>query len=139
MVALCAFVMSGCAPARPPVPQNVTISQQLPASWPTPLPEVHGVPRILAMRFSSLDFPIGSDWSGDFVTSTNTASIEVIGTNLFSFSVPSAGVGRFHFDLHTIDVPPFFIRSYLLRLIARDGAGVPNEVDLPFRIRGREQ
>ena len=90
------------------------------------------------MRFSTLELPIGTDWSGDFVASTNTASIEVIGTNIFSFSVPGPpNTGHFHFLFHTIDVPAFFIRRYSLRVIARNGGGDETEIDVPFRIRGR--
>ena len=44
-------------------------------------------PQILAMRFSSLDVRRGERWSGEFVTGTNVASIEVR-TNLFSINVP---------------------------------------------------
>ena len=89
------------------------------------------------MRFSSLDVALGTDWNGDFLTSTNTASIEVLGTNLFSFSVPKTGAGAFHFNFHVIDVPAFFVRPYSLHVIARNTAGVQSEIDVPFRISGR--
>ena len=89
------------------------------------------------MRFSTLDVVLGSDWNGDFMASTNTASIEVLGTNLFSFSVPKTGVGAFHFNFHVIDVPAFFVRPYSLHVIARNTAGVQSEIDVPFRISGR--
>lgn len=91
------------------------------------------------MRFSTLDLQVGNDWSGDFVASTNTASIEVTGTNIFSFSVPGPpNTGHFHFFFHTIDVPAFFVRAYSLRVIARNGGGDETEIDVPFRIRGRQ-
>lgn len=120
------------------MPQNVYVSDRFPAAWPTPRIENRRIkPVIQAMRFSSLDLPVGTDWSGDFVATTNTASIEVIGTNIFSFSVPQSGIGQFHFQFHIIDVPSFYVRSYLLRVIARNGAGDASEEDLSFRIRGR--
>lgn len=79
---------------------------------------------------------MGEDWNGEIVASSNTASIEVT-TNLFTFSVPRPEIGRFRFAFHLIDVPPFFIRAFPLRVIARNTAGVEREVDVPFRLRGR--
>ncbi|MGH7660149.1 MAG: hypothetical protein ACRENA_04430 [Vulcanimicrobiaceae bacterium] len=137
-LAVCAFVASGCAPAPKTVPQNVSVGDAFPASWPTPLAKpVDAEPQIQAMRFSSLNVPLGTDWNGDVVASTNTASIEVLGTNLFSFSVPKTGVGAFHFNFHMIDVPSFFVRPYSLHVIARNTAGEKSEIDVPFRISGR--
>lgn len=139
-LAVCAFVASGCAPAPKTVPQNVYVGEALPSSWPTPRVEpLDAKPQIQAMRFSSLDVPLGTDWNGDFQASSNTASIEVLGTNLFSFSVPKTGVGAFHFNFHVIDVPAFFVRPYSLHVIARNTAGVQSEIDVPFRISGRRQ
>src|SRR5579875_3489983 len=134
-----ASCISDCAPAPKTIAKNVFVGEALPAAWPTPrvLP-VDALPQIQAMRFSSLDVPLGSDWSGDFVASTNTASIEVLGTNIFSFSVPRPRMGYFHFDFHIIDVPAFFVRPYSLHVIARNTAGVESEIDVPFRISGRQ-
>lgn len=95
-------------------------------------------PQIVTMNFSSLDVRPGTDWSGEFVATSNTASIEVA-TNLFDFSVPAVGIGQFAFRFHMIDVPAFFVRPYALRVIARNGPGVQVEEDVPFRISGREQ
>jgi hypothetical protein len=137
-LAVCAFVASGCAPAPKTVPQNVYVGDTFPGSWPTPRAEpLDARPEIQAMRFSTLNAALGTDWNGDFRASTNTASIEVLGTNLFSFSVPKTGVGAFHFNFHIIDVPAFFIRPYSLHVIARNTAGVKSEIDVPFRISGR--
>jgi len=88
------------------------------------------------MRFSSLDVRLGSDWSGQFVASSNTASIEVA-TNLFSFSVPRPHVGDFRFRFHLLDVPPFYVRAYPLRIIARNAAGDASVEVVPFRISPR--
>lgn len=75
-----------------------------------------------------------SDWSGEFITSTNVASVEVR-TNLFSIDVPRRAFGVFGFDVDVLDLPPIFIRDYRLRVIARNSAGVMNEEDVPFHIR----
>lgn len=132
--------LGGCAPAPPPaVPPNVTVGERVPAAWPTPRISAMNAPaEIQAMRFSSLDVALGNDWSGEFVASTSTASIEVA-TNQFGFSVPRPHTGDFRFRFHLLDVPPFFVRAYPLRIIARNSAGLETVVVLPFRIRGRER
>lgn len=91
-------------------------------------------PRILGMRFSSLDVRRGQHWSGEFVTGSNVASIEVR-TNLFSINVPHLHPGQFRFDLDVLDAPPIFVRAYRLRVIARNSSGQEYEADMPFRIR----
>jgi hypothetical protein len=91
-------------------------------------------PHILGMRFSSLDVRRGQRWSGQFVTGSNVASIEVR-TNLFSINVPHLNAGLFRFNLDVLDTPPIFVRAYNLRVIARNSAGQEYEADMPFRIR----
>jgi hypothetical protein len=91
-------------------------------------------PHILGMRFSSLDVRRGQRWSGQFVTGSNVASIEVR-TNLFSINVPHLNPGLFRFNLDVLDTPPIFVRAYNLRVIARNSAGQEYEADMPFRIR----
>ena len=105
------------------------------AELPTPQLEPNGAaPRILAMHFSSLDVRRGVRWYGAFVATTNVASIEVR-TNLFSINVPHRSPGRFAFALDVLDTPPIFVRTYRLRVIARNSAGAQYEEDVPFRIR----
>jgi hypothetical protein len=123
---------SACASRLPDTPANVTVG---PATLPSPQVEPnYAPPRILAMRFSSLDVRRGQRWSGAFVTGTDVASIEVR-TNLFSINVPHRSPGRFAFWLDVLDTPPIFVRAYRLRVIARNSAGSAYEEDLPFRIR----
>lgn len=86
------------------------------------------------MSFNSLDVRRGSVWTGKFITTTNTASVEVR-TNLFSIDVPRKDFGKFAFDVDVLDLPPIFIRDYRLRVIARNSAGEEFEEDLPFHIR----
>jgi hypothetical protein len=102
---------------------------------PTPRVEANdAAPQILGMRFSGLEIRRGQHWSGTFVTGTNVASVEVR-TNLFSINVPHRSSGLFSFALNVLDTPPIFVRSYRLRVIARNSAGDEYEEDLPFRIR----
>jgi len=117
----------------PPVPSNAIVGAD--SALPTPKVEPNDAPpKMLGMRFSSLDVRRGEHWSGRFVTSTNVASVEVR-TSLFSINVPHVGPGRFQFTLDVLDTPPIFVRSYRLRVIARNSAGDGDEEDLPFRIR----
>ncbi|MGA8475657.1 MAG: hypothetical protein WB681_11340 [Candidatus Cybelea sp.] len=127
-----AVLLPGCMSRPSGIPPNATIGPQV---LPSPRIEPNdALPRILAMRFSSLDVHRGEPWSGAFITGTNVASIEVR-TNLFSINVPHRSPGRFSFTLHVLDVPPIFVRAYRLRVIARNSAGNTYEEDLPFRIR----
>jgi hypothetical protein len=86
------------------------------------------------MRFSAAQVRRGETWSGEIVTGTNVASVEVR-TSLFSIDVPRTAFGRFAFRLHVFDVPPIFIRAYEVRVIARNSAGAQAEEDFPLRIR----
>jgi hypothetical protein len=127
-----AALLAACASHLPDPPANVTVGVvALPSP---PLRPNDAPPRILAMRFSSLDVRRGQHWSGTFVTGTNVASLEVR-TNLFSINVPKLSPGRFSFRLNVLDTPPIFVRGYRLRVIARNSPGEAYEEDLPFRIR----
>jgi len=125
-------LLPACASRLPDPPANLAVGL---AALPAPRLEPNGAPpRILGMRFSSLDVRRGQRWSGAVVTGTNVASVEVR-TNLFSINVPKRTPGRFSFELNVLDTPPIFVRAYSLRIIARNSAGTEYEEDLPFRIR----
>ncbi len=125
-------LLQACVSRLPDSPPNVAIG---PAALPAPQLEPNDAPpRILGMRFSSLDVRRGGRWAGAIVTGTNVASVEVR-TNLFSINVPKRAPGSFSFVLDVLDAPPIFVRAYRLRVIARNSAGSKYEEDLPFRIR----
>jgi hypothetical protein len=134
-IGACSFALlfGGCGSRVPPVPSNVIVGAY--SALPTPKVEPNDAPpKILGIRFSSLDVRRGEHWSGWFVTGTDVASVEVR-TSLFSINVPHVGPGRFEFTLDVLDTPPIFVRSYRLRVIARNSPGDEDEEDLPFRIR----
>lgn len=125
-------LLPACASRLPDPPANLAVGSTV---LPTPVIEPNAAPpRILGLHFSSLDVRRGERWSGAIVTGTNVASVEVR-TNLFSINVPKRSPGRFSFMLYVLDAPPIFVRSYSLRVIARNSAGTEYEEDLPFRIR----
>jgi hypothetical protein len=128
----CIALLSACASHLPDPPSNAVVGL---GALPAPRLEGNDAPpRIIGMRFSALDVRRGERWSGLFVTGTNVASLEVR-TNLFSIDVPKLAPGRFAFDLDVLDVPPIFVRSYRLRVIARNSAGEQYEENLPFTLR----
>ena len=113
------------------------VAARLPARWPRPrAAAVNAPPEIQALRFSTLDVRPGTEWDGDVVASTNTASLE-FSTNLWDFSAPRPQPGRFHFSFTLIDVPGAFIRPYVLHVIARNTAGQTSRLEIPFRISPR--
>lgn len=115
------------------MPKNVTVAQN--GTLPAPQTAANNAPPvILAADFSSLDIKRPVVWSGTIVTTTNVASVE-LKTNQFSISVPRDAFGHFHFNLNVYDVPPEFVRSYVLRIIARNSAGTEQEEDVPMQIR----
>jgi hypothetical protein len=134
-IGACSFALLSvaCGSRVPPTPSNLIVGSH----WALPTPKVEpneAPPKILGLRFSSLDVRRGEHWSGWFATGTNVASVEVR-TSLFSINVPHVGPGRFQFTLDVLDTPPIFVRSYRLRVIARNSPGDEDEEDLPFRIR----
>jgi hypothetical protein len=132
-LAVATAVFSGCASRQSPVPPNVSFGTAPLAKVPVATPN-DAPPRILAIRFSTNDVRRRSTWTGEIVTGTNVASVEVR-TSLFSIDVPRKDFGRFAFQLHVFDVPPIFIRAYQVRVIARNSSGVEAEEDFPLRIR----
>jgi hypothetical protein len=132
-LAFVVFLFGGCASHAVAVPANVSLGGR--ALQPAPAVAANDAPpRILAMHFSDGVVQRGQTWSGQIVTTTNVASVEVR-TNLFSINVPRRDFGRFAFELRVFDVPPIFVRAYTVRVIARNSAGAQTEEDFPFRIR----
>jgi hypothetical protein len=133
VAALFVFALAACAARPAAIPSNVSFGARPVLPRPvTALPDAP--PKIVGAWFSSNDVPRGHTWSGEIVTTTNVASVE-IRTNLFSINVPRRAFGHFAFHVRVFDVPPVFIRAYQLRIIARNAQGAKFEEDIPFRIR----
>jgi hypothetical protein len=132
-VVVATAVFSGCASPRVAAARNLSFGRA--PLTATPIAAANDAPpHILAMRFSAPEVRRGETWSGEIVTGTNVASVEVR-TSLFSIDVPRTAFGRFAFQLRVFDVPPIFIRAYQVRVIARNSAGAEAEEDFPLRIR----
>ena len=132
-VALAGAVLCGSCASVPPRPGNLTIGRN--ALGPVIVRANNDPPEILSMAFNSLDVTRGTTWTGDFITTSNVASVEVR-SNLFSIDAPRGALfGHFHFAVDVYDVPPIFLRNYTVRIIARNSAGVQAEEDVPLRIR----
>ncbi len=132
-VAVFASITTACASTAPALPENARVGR-MPMAAPSPrVSAPDAAPVIVFIHFSDTDLRVGSWCSGEIVTSTNVASVE-LRTNLFSFNIPRMSYGRFAFRLHVLDAPGIFYRAYPLRIIARNAAGVATEEDLPIRI-----
>jgi cytochrome oxidase Cu insertion factor (SCO1/SenC/PrrC family) len=131
------FVLAGCVRALPPRPPLLTVAPVRPADWPAPsVRAAAAAPEIEALRFSSLDARVGTDWDGEVLASTNAARVE-LATSLFRFDAPRVAPGRFRFHFNLVDVPAQFVRDYRLRVVARTAAGAESATEVPFRISGR--
>lgn len=114
-----------CACASPPEGTFIDAASVVasPNPWPVPLNAApDDPPRILALWMNETSIPSGSTWSGRIITTTNVASVE-IRTESFSFVADRTGYGDFRFTQHVLDMVPFYKRSYVLEVIARNAAG----------------
>lgn len=142
LVSLVAFAtvasaLAGCSEERPRKPDAVFVGAGFPRNWPQPKRStLAGEPQIQAMRFSTLDIALGSQWTGDAIASPDTTSVHVR-TNLFDFTMPQIAPGRFHFAIQMLDLPAFLVRPYALHVVAIDATGRESTLLVPFRIHGR--
>ncbi|MEO6913854.1 MAG: hypothetical protein ABI182_07535 [Candidatus Baltobacteraceae bacterium] len=136
MIVFALLAVAGCAAKAPSVgPQILSVGDRGPMPWPSAAVEPSdALPRILHIHLNADVVRPGSVWSGRIATSTNVASVE-IRTELFSFNAERIAFGQFSFSQQIVDLPSVFQRGYVLRVIARNTAGVRAEQDIPFRFR----
>jgi hypothetical protein len=127
-------VLAACASSTIRMPVNASVGSTRRALPPPPVRSSDAPPQIVAMHFNALDLRRPALWSGAFVTSTNVASLEVR-SNLFSIDTVRKNYGRFAFAVDVYDLPSIFLRSYRVRVIARNSAGTQTEEDVPLTIR----
>ncbi len=80
---------------------------------------------------------VGMDWSGEVRTSTDVSEVD-LDTTLFICRARQAGPGHFTFRYHLLDVPPAFVRTYELRVLARTKDGRIARASVPLKLIGRE-
>lgn len=129
------LAVAACS-SPPRVPDNVTLSPTASNhAYTIPMRAPDAPPAIVHIAYvPSVTRGPGQRFAGTIWTSSNVASVEMR-TNLFSINAHKRDVGRFDFDVAVYDLPPIFVRTYTLRAIARNTAGVEAEEDLPLRIR----
>jgi hypothetical protein len=101
---------------------------------PTPEPAVAGAaPKILAVQLSALNVHPGDTWTGNIITTTNVASLEVRAPS-FTFNAERIGYGEFAFSVHAIFIPPIYRRVYTVTFVARNpgGATAERDIDVDF-------
>jgi len=121
------LVLCGCVAREPQLDPSEAMSR-------VPLPAVQiaapdAPPRILGVRLSSLVVRPGDIWSGRIVTTSNVASLEVRSPS-FTFNAPRSTFGEFAFTIHALVIPPIYLRSYTVAIVARNAAGAQDEEDI---------
>lgn len=134
LAALAVTAMTGCTDApqgRMLQPASVL---QSPNPWPTPHVVTNGPPHIQALWMNETEIPMGVDWVGRAVTSSNVASLE-IRTESFSFVAQRTAFGEFRFRQHVLAMVPPYMRAYTLQVVARNAAGDEDSVLVPIRFK----
>lgn len=131
---IAAIALCGCAeqPHGRALPERSVL--QAPVPWPTPQSVRGGPPHLQALWMNETTIPVGSDWIGRAVTSTNVASLE-IRTESFTFVAERTNFGQFQFKQHMLDIVPEYKRGYTLQVIARNAAGDKDVVLVPISFR----
>jgi len=138
--AACLSILAGCAqPSSEVQRQNQTAVQTanpsgIVHSLPTPeLAVASAAPKILAVQLSALNVHPGDTWTGNIITTTNVASLEVRAPS-FTFNAERIGYGEFAFSVHAIFIPPIYRRVYTVTFVARNagGAAAERDIDVDF-------
>lgn len=116
------------------VPANVRVGGTPGTPPPAPVAAPSASPRIVSVWLSETGIAPLERFSGTVTTSTNVASVEMR-TETFSYNVPRHAFGQFSFSYVMPELPPPARRHYLLRVIARNAAGVQDIEGIPIWLK----
>ena len=136
LLAACSLIAVAYAQVPSPVP-SVSASSQPPSPAPTPTITIlppDAAPQILWWRLSSTTPQAGDSLSVIVLTSSNVASVELrIGG--YAFNLPKTDVGHFEGGYVVPQLPFFVSHQLLMRIIARNTAGISVENDVEIDVR----
>jgi hypothetical protein len=105
------------------------------ASFLAPVAAPDDPPRIVAVEMSAREIRAGQTILGHVTTSTNVASVEAR-VRGYSAVFSKRGVGEFALNYTLPSMIPWFVHgTYMVRVIARNTAGVQAVRELPVRLR----
>jgi len=131
---VCLGALTGCANHITASPTQTQNPSGIIRALPTPeIAAPDAPPKILAVQLSALHVHPGDTWTGNIITTTNVASLEVRAPS-FTFNAEHVGPGEFAFSIHAIFIPPIYRRVYTVALIARNtkGAQAEHDTDVDF-------
>ena len=104
------------------------------ASAAVPSLAADAAPQIVNVAISKTTVHGGDTVSGEVVTSSNVASVEVRIAG-FSMSMPKTSPGHFALSYQVPNVPFFFHKTYDMNVIARNARGEATSTSLPITVR----
>lgn len=120
-------------PAQPSSPPAIAAPTPTPLPTPLVLPP-DAAPVIVAYALSTTVLYAGENVTGNVVTSTNVASVE-LRIEPYSLNLPRTDYGQFAIALQVPSIPWMVRRgAYTLRLIARNARGDATELDVPVTL-----
>ena len=123
--------LASVAPATAPSSIPVTTAT---ASADVPSVAADAPPQIVNVAISKTTVSGGDTVSGEVLTSTNVASVELRIAG-FSMSMPKTKPGHFALSYQVPNVPFFFHKTYDMNVIARNTRGDAAKTSVPITIR----
>lgn len=137
LLVACSSIAFARAQVPSPVPTISAAPSQVPSPAPTPTIAIlppDAAPLILWWHLSSATPQAGDTLSVVVLTSSNVASVELrIGG--YAFNLPKTDVGHFEGGYVVPQLPFFVSRELLMRIIARNTAGVSVENSVEIQVR----
>jgi hypothetical protein len=136
LLAACSFIAVGSAQVPSPLPSVSATPSQTSSPAPTPTIAIlppDAAPQILWWSLSSATPRAGDTLYVIVLTSSNVASVELrIGG--YAFNLPKTDVGHFEGGYVVPQLPFFVSHDLLMRIIARNTAGVSVETGVEIQV-----